>query len=380
MSATQPSSTDLVAFINEPARRAEIVRALPEGVNADRFERMTQTAIIRNPELLKADRASLWLALLAAAQTGLVPDGKQGAIILYGQKATFLPMIGGVRDILAEHGWQLQTSVIYANDEFAADLGTQRIHHIPVRPGQDRGEIEGAYAQATHTRTGARMVEMMSVADINHVRDKSSRAAQNGPWKDWWPRMAEKTVGHRLAKKLALDPKDKARIDLIAAEELDGAAATQLLYRPDTGEVIEHTPREVEATPSTGEADQVAAIEAASFVSTLGKYGPDREEGPLSVGQIFFWTTGGRTWRRCWTGCRRVTSGLRSKRSPGSRCLPSTPRRSRRGASCDRVRVAHVPGRLRRPRMHVRGVSVLVLGAERTGVSAQVGGTVRTVW
>ena len=309
MSATQPSSTDLVAFINEPARRAEIARALPEDINADRFERMTQTAIIRNPELLKADRASLWLALLGAAQAGLVPDGKQAAIVVYGKTATLIPMIGGVRDILADFGWTLQTSVIYANDDFAADLGSQRIVHNAVRPGGDRGDIDGAYAQAFH-RDGRRMVEVMSVTDINYVRDKSSRAAQNGPWKDWWTRMAEKTVGHRLAKKLSLDQKDKERISrVLAAEELEPAAATEMLYGghqvAPTGEILEHSASSEtteqgapsgENTPS-GDIDhpagapdhtvEIAAIKAALFPADTGRYGPDREGGALNIGEIY---------------------------------------------------------------------------------------------
>ena len=316
MTTAQPTSTDLVAFINEPARRAEIARALPEDINADRFERMTQTAIIRDPKLLEADRASLWLALLAAAQAGLVPDGKQSVILVYHNKksnkkeATFITMIGGLRDVLAEYGWTLQTSVIYANDEFAADVGEQRVIHHPVRVGQERGPIEGAYAQAVH-RDGRRLIEVMPLEDIHAVRDKAPKVPSS-QWNDpqGYPRMVEKTPGLRLGKKIPLDPKDRARINrILGAEELEPAVATEMLYGghqvAPTGEILEHSASSEtteqgapsgENTPS-GDIDhpagapdhtvEIAAIKAALFPADTGRYGPDREGGALNIGEIY---------------------------------------------------------------------------------------------
>ncbi len=44
--------------------------------------------------------------------------------------------------------------------------------------------------------------------------------------------MCEKTVGHRIAKKLPLDPLDSERLSrVIDAVEMDGAQAAQMLYR-----------------------------------------------------------------------------------------------------------------------------------------------------
>jgi recombination protein RecT len=226
--AQRSQAHDLVDWVRADERRNQIAVALPEGVSIDRFERATATALLAKPDLVQADRASLYLAILNAAQAGLVPDGRQGAIVVYGGKAQFLPMIGGVRDKLAEYGWQLTTSVVYAADEFSIDVAEGRVRHLQPRPGVERGAIEGAYAQARH-RDGRRMAEMMTVAEINYVRDKSARS--KNVWNDWWTRMAEKTVGHRIAKKLPLDPKDRARLDVIL-DALEPGEAAEMLYGP----------------------------------------------------------------------------------------------------------------------------------------------------
>lgn len=326
--ATRNPSVELAEWATGEERIQQYAMALPDDVHREPFARALKTALISKPELLKADRASLYLAILNAAQLGLVPDGRQGAIVVYGDKAQFLTMIGGVRDTLAKYGWMLQTSVVYEADAFSFDEAAQRVMHVPPRLGSDRGPIIGAYAQATH-KDGRQMAEVMSLADIHLVRDKSGR--KNPAWSDKqsYPRMVEKTPGHRLAKKLPLDPKDRERVDrVLAAEELDPAEATTLMYgkelvNPQTGELTTGSPTEEPATsPADGEegqpspptaavpggdegdpgggedpqspasvrepteADELAALDAALFKCPGGKYGPDREGGALTIGEI----------------------------------------------------------------------------------------------
>jgi phage RecT family recombinase len=241
--AARTQANEIVEWMRSDERRNQIGMALPETVSLDRFERLTATALLANPEILKAERASLYLAILKAAQAGLVPDGKQGAIVVFGNKASFMPMIGGVRDTLAEYGWTLATSVIYAADEFAIDVAEGRVTHRQPRPGVDRGAAEGAYAQAVH-RDGRRMAEMMTVAEINYVRDKSARS--KNVWNDWWTRMAEKTVGHRLAKKLPLAEAERDRIARIVNEDFEPGAGAAVLYgqpRPELQPASTPTPQ-----------------------------------------------------------------------------------------------------------------------------------------
>lgn len=272
--ATRSASAELVDWVRSDERRNQIALALPEGVSLDRFERATATALLANPDLLKADRASLYLAILQAAQAGLVPDGKQGAIVVFGNKAGFMAMIGGVRDTLAGYGWTLVTSVVYAADEFAIDVAEGRVTHRQPRPGVDRGEIEGAYAMAVH-RDGRRMAEMMTVAEINYVRDKSARS--KNVWNDWWTRMAEKTVGHRLAKKLPLGEHERDRIQRLITEDFEPGEGAAVLYG-------QRRPELTEASPGTNPAEGAAE----SLSDPLGDDGavvpPDEANEPGPAG------------------------------------------------------------------------------------------------
>ncbi len=47
--------------------------ALPAHIPAERFMRVVMTAVQNNPDLLKADRRSLWNSAMKAAQDGLLP-------------------------------------------------------------------------------------------------------------------------------------------------------------------------------------------------------------------------------------------------------------------------------------------------------------------
>lgn len=219
---------DLVNWVRSEDTRQQLALALPDDVPLDRFERALVTALLAKPEIAEADRASLYLALLNAAQAGLVPDGKQGTINVYGGKAQFLVMIGGIRLTLAKYGWTLRTEIVCENDHFEDYSSDGYIVHRKPRPGVDRGRMQGAFAMAVQ-RDGRRECVVMSKAEIDEVRDKSARGGKSGPWKDWYARMAEKTPGQRLAKKLGLDPQDLIRI----AEPADDGDAETQLYGPD---------------------------------------------------------------------------------------------------------------------------------------------------
>src|SRR5207237_7307297 len=133
------------------------------------------------------------------------------ALVMFGQKAVYMPMIGGFRKIAAEHGWKLRTAVVYANDRFDFELGMEpKLVHVPVRPGKERGEKIAAYAVGTHREHGTE-IEVMYADDVEKVR-QVSRSKDSGPWRDWPERMWEKTAGRRLFAKLPLGERDQERI------------------------------------------------------------------------------------------------------------------------------------------------------------------------
>ncbi len=178
--------------------------ALPEHVTPERFVRVVVTAINSNPDLQKCDRESVLAAAMKCAQDGLLPDGKEAALVTYGNKAQYLPMIAGVLTKVRRSGElrSINAHVVYANDTFAYTLGDdEKIEHQPRLDG-DRGKPIAAYAIA-HTKDGGIYREIMSIDQVNQVRNVS-RAKNNGPWVQWWDEMARKTVLRRLAKRLPM--------------------------------------------------------------------------------------------------------------------------------------------------------------------------------
>lgn len=227
--AVRDKHVELVQRVNGEAFKQEITVALPAGVPADRFVRCVVTAVNQTPELIVADRRSFFNAVLRCAQAGLLPDGREAALVVVkdkkvGQAVAFWPMIFGYRKIAADHGIVLNAFVVCENDEFDYQLGgSPKIHHKPAKLGVDRGAVIGAYAVATWSVDG-RMVcppEVMDRSEIEKVRAVSRAAtSEYGPWVKWWDQQARKTVARRLFKQLPLgDLSDREAAVVTAADD-----------------------------------------------------------------------------------------------------------------------------------------------------------------
>lgn len=208
---TRSPMQEVVATVRSEGFAAQVRMALPDNVSVERFQRVTVTAIQQTPALIAANRDSLFRSLIKCAQDGLLPDGREAALVIFGKDAVYMPMIGGFRKIAAEHGWAIDTQVVYEHDEFDYQLGvTPRLIHKPPRLDVERGDPIGAYAVGTH-EDGRKQVEVMTRSDIEKVR-AVSRAKSSGPWIDWTARMWEKTAGRRLFGKLPLGGRDGDRV------------------------------------------------------------------------------------------------------------------------------------------------------------------------
>ncbi|ACL57477.1 recombinase RecT [Methylobacterium nodulans] len=185
------------------SREAEFAAALPAHIPVERFKRVLLTAVQNNPDLLKLERRSFFNAAMRAAQDGLLPDGREGAIVEFNGRAQWMPMIAGIRKKVRNSGevstWE--ANVVFENDEFEYQLGDDpKIIHRPVLV--NRGKPIAAYSIAV-LKSGERSREVMTVEEIEKVR-KVSRARNGGPWSQWWEEMARKTVARRHSKVLPL--------------------------------------------------------------------------------------------------------------------------------------------------------------------------------
>ena len=185
------------------AMQPQFAAALPKHVSPERFVRVLMTAVQTTPALLNADRRTLFASAMKASQMGLLPDGREGAIVTFKDQCQFMPMVAGVMKMVRNSGeistWSVQA--VYENDNFDFCLGDEEhITHKPALSG--RGKLIAVYSIVS-MKDGEKSREVMSVEDVNGIRARS-RSGNSGPWVTDFAEMAKKTVVRRHAKRLPL--------------------------------------------------------------------------------------------------------------------------------------------------------------------------------
>lgn len=252
---------ELMARLEGDNFQKALVALLPENVTPERFRRVFGTALMANPEIVEAEPTTIMQSLLRIAEMGLLPNGREAAIVVRKnskkgiKEAQGQAMIDGVRRRFADHGWTLRTQVVYANDEFEYDLTPPErvIRHVRVRPGGERGNLIHAYAVATH-RDGRRETKVIGLEEIETAMAASRFTGPGSTWDVHTAAMWEKTAGHRIAKQVGLADDD--RVVAMFAPPANGAEAAALMYGPDaraalaSGETVDRSTGEV--LPASG--------------------------------------------------------------------------------------------------------------------------------
>ena len=227
------------------SERSELV--LPSNVSPEAFNNAAIVAVQDNPGLLSADRASLFKSLRRAAAQGLVPDGREGALVTFKTKdkasgqyinaVQWMPMVFGLIKMARRSGTikDIRAHIVYQAEmdqgRFEYVVGDkEELTHHPMLTG-DRGDPVAAYAIATMS-DGLLVREFMTADEIDTVRraGSSQRLWKNkkpvgvsdepiGIWKDWSSEMWKKTVIRRLSKRLDLSAEDVRRI--VEEQEFD---------------------------------------------------------------------------------------------------------------------------------------------------------------
>lgn len=257
---------------NLSSRADEFKVALPAHISFDKFQRTIATAAMSNPQLLECDRRSLLLAAMKLAQDGLLPDGREAALVPF--KRSFkdgnewksvwdvqpMPMAWGLRKKILQSGMvvNLETGLVYRtevdNNHFIYEIGMDPpIRHRPDLSLTDEqmhdNEIVAAYSIARIKSDHGEpywSVEIMRRAEINKVRETSQTGATTdrngkprtpkGPWVDWFGEMARKTVLRRHSKVLPMSGDVLAALDR-EDEHLAAQGTARLLATEETGPV-----------------------------------------------------------------------------------------------------------------------------------------------
>ena len=196
----------------------ELKNALPSHIKPEKFQRVIMTVVQQQEDLLLADRRTLFASVMKCAADGLIPDGREAALVIFNTKVKrdgreewvkavqYMPMLGGILKRIRNSGEiaSVQAHVIYEHDQFLIRRGlTDTLEHTPLFPGE-RGKAIGAYAVAKFKDGSDPQFEVMDLNQINKVRSISK--AKDGPtWTTHWDEMARKTVFRRLSKWLPMD-------------------------------------------------------------------------------------------------------------------------------------------------------------------------------
>jgi recombination protein RecT len=228
------SPKDLNVFMTSQLS-GELARVIPPGVPLDAQMIIGQAVnAVRNSEALqKCSLKSIGSSVMYAAQIGLELATPRGHawLIPYKQECTYQVGYKGLGALAYRSGkiHNIKTSVIYEADvfEYVEGGGPEGgdLFRYEKNLRKDRGAWLGAFMRVIYppNASGVRppdYVHVMSVSEIEQIRDQSSRSAYDtgqdgwakkpeylkGPWKDWADEMRKKTAVKQGLKMLDLAP------------------------------------------------------------------------------------------------------------------------------------------------------------------------------
>ena len=182
--------------------------ALPKDFNRERFVQNCLAVMNETPTLSKINPAQTIQGLLKGAYLGLDFLNRECYLIPYGNSVQFQTDYKGEVKFTKKYSIRkikdIYAKVVRDGDEFTEEIidGKPTIDFKP-KPFND-GEIIGAFAVVLYQDEGM-AYEVMSVKDINSVRNNYSKASQSKAWKNSFDEMCKKTVLRRLCKHIETD-------------------------------------------------------------------------------------------------------------------------------------------------------------------------------
>lgn len=306
MPATRREPSPLAVLSKELEHRQEQYRmALPSHIKPEDLQRTVVMAAQQNPKLLEADRRTLMLSCMKAAQDGLLPDGREAALVPFSVRkkdaggrwnsvteVAYMPMVYGLRKKIMQSDEiaSMQVGVVYMAEyesgRFLFEVGLEPpIRYkpdltLPMEETTDE-KIVAAWSLVKF-KDGSWSGEVMRRAEIDKIRELSQTGATkiqkgrdagkprtpSGPWVDHFGEMAKKTVMRRHSKVLPMsgdifrdvegdDVERSIRSATGVLDSVDEAAPVALPSQDEpvdeeTGEIGEQGQEREAADPATG--------------------------------------------------------------------------------------------------------------------------------
>lgn len=188
-------------------RLVSVESALPNDFNKVRFVQNAMAVLNGNPGLSKCNKSSIMAGLMKGAYLGLDFANKEAYLIPYGSdvqfQTSYIGEIKFVKKYSIRHIKDIYAEVIRENDEFSRSIvdGQQKFTFNQKLGG---GAVVGVFAVCLFEDGGIQL-ELMSIDDVNSVRNNYSKQSQGKTWTNSFNEMAKKVCLRRLCKHINTD-------------------------------------------------------------------------------------------------------------------------------------------------------------------------------
>ena len=142
---------------------------------------------------------------VALTHSTLNPVLKQGYLVPFKGRITFMPSYMGLIDMLLNNGLvrKIEAHAVFEGEEFEVAFGTNaHLHHVPNPWGKrDKEHLKGCYYYV-ELSDGTPMYDTMSLEEIEAIRKRSPSSGQGkqSPWDTDYVEMAKKGLIRRAFK------------------------------------------------------------------------------------------------------------------------------------------------------------------------------------
>jgi recombination protein RecT len=210
--------------------KAEIARALPKHLSADRMARIALTAFRQNADLMKCEPRSVFAAIVISAQLGLeIGQLGQAYLVPYNVKrdnewvkeCQFIPGWKGMVDLVNRAGRAcVWTGAVYEGDEFEYERGTTvRIHHKEKWQSE---KLTHVYAVGQVKGAEFPVIEVWPIEKVRRHRDRFNKVGTKHYSFQHEEAYARKVVLLQVIKYMPVSAEMSQAYDLDVAAETTG--------------------------------------------------------------------------------------------------------------------------------------------------------------
>ncbi len=177
----KPATGTVEAALADPSVKAQLALVLPSFLSADRFLRVVQTELRKNPKLAQCSPASFLSSVITAAQLGLeIGVNGGGYLVPYKGTCTFVPGWKGLVDLVSRAGRAtVWTGAVFEGDEFDYALGDRPF--VTHRPGDesDPEKLTHVYAIGRVAGSDFPVIEVWTAAKVKRHRDSINKVGRD---------------------------------------------------------------------------------------------------------------------------------------------------------------------------------------------------------